>query len=73
MAFGLSGSTQRTQMFGSDVTVAWIDADTGSIPNAEDYYLSGYQQVSAMANLKQRRTLQHHHFWTQNTRDIKHK
>ncbi len=47
MAFGLSGSETGTSMIGSDVTVAWLDAETGATANAVDYYLSGYQQVSS--------------------------
>ncbi|XP_072047321.1 protein Skeletor, isoforms B/C-like [Amphiura filiformis] len=44
MAFGLSGSDTRTLMIGSDVTVAWLDAETGAMPKAVDYHLSAYQQ-----------------------------
>lgn len=37
MAFGLSGSDSFTFMEGADVTVAWVDANTG--PMAQDYHL----------------------------------
>ena len=43
MAFGLSGDQTQTLMIGSDVIVAYVDADEG--PVAEDYYLSAYTQV----------------------------
>ncbi len=45
MGFGLSGSTASTQMFGADPTIAWVDVTNGQ-PNAVDYYLSAYTQVS---------------------------
>ena len=43
MGFGLSGSTSKTQMFGADPTIAWVDETDG--PQAVDYYLSAYTQV----------------------------
>ncbi|XP_071947176.1 protein Skeletor, isoforms B/C-like [Antedon mediterranea] len=43
MAFGLSGSTSSTLMFGADVTVAWFD---GNIGRAQDYKLTAYAQCS---------------------------
>ena len=42
-AFGISGSTQGTQMVGGDVIVAFID-DTGDA-NVVDYYLQSQAQV----------------------------
>ena len=45
MAFGLSGSTTRTAMVGSDVAVTWIP-EGQSQAKAVDYYLNAYQQVS---------------------------
>ena len=44
LGFGLSGSTFRTQMFGADATIVWVDDEDG--PQAEDYFLSTYSQVS---------------------------
>ena len=44
MGFGLSGSTSGTLMLGADPTIAWVDAIDG--PQAVDYYLSAYTQVS---------------------------
>ncbi|XP_033097580.1 fibropellin-1-like [Anneissia japonica] len=44
MSFGISGSTTRTTMIGSDVAVAWFD---GEQAQAVDYYLSGYSQCSS--------------------------
>lgn len=43
MGFGLSGATDRTLMRGADVTIAYVDDDTG--PIAIDYFLSEYVQV----------------------------
>ena len=50
MGFGLSGSTTSTQMIGADATIAWIDAVDG--PQAVDYYISAYTQVSWMTWLQ---------------------
>ena len=44
LGFGLSGSTSRTLMFGADVSIVWVDETDG--PQAVDYYLSAYTQVS---------------------------
>ena len=44
LGFGLSGSTAATSMFQADATIAWIDND--GMAQAQDYYLSGYVQVS---------------------------
>ena len=44
MAFGLSGSQNRTQMEGSDVTVAWMDEGSMS-PMVADYNLQSKAQV----------------------------
>jgi len=43
MGFGLSGSTERTLMFGADPTITWVDETDG--PQAVDYHLSAYTQV----------------------------
>ena len=45
MAFGLSGNPSRTQMIGGDVTVAWMDHNTGK-GYAEDYYLDAKSQCA---------------------------
>ena len=51
LAFGLSGSpTTRTTMIGADVTVAWLDAETGSQASVVDYSLSQYGQVMPPPN-----------------------
>ena len=44
LGFGLSGSTSRTLMFGADASIVWVDETDG--PQAVDYYLSDYVQVS---------------------------
>lgn len=44
MGFGLSGSDSSTLMYGADATIAWFDDKDR--PQAEDYYLSQYTQVS---------------------------
>ena len=44
MGFGVSGSDSSTSMFGADPTITWVD--TSSQPNAVDYHLSAYTQVS---------------------------
>ena len=43
MAFGISGSSTRTAMIGSDVAVAWIAPSLRG--NVVDYSLSSRQQV----------------------------
>jgi len=45
MAFGLSGDDRRTKMIGGDVTVAWMDHDTGQ-GFADDYYLDAKSQCA---------------------------
>ncbi|TRY81057.1 hypothetical protein TCAL_09448 [Tigriopus californicus] len=45
MAFGLSGDPQRIKMIGGDVTVAWMDHNTGQ-GFAEDYYLDAKSQCA---------------------------
>ena len=49
MGFGLSGNEMQTQMSGADVTIAWVDGDNA--PQAEDYRLSSYSQVSLSLSL----------------------
>ena len=44
LGFGLSGNPSRTQMFRADVSIVWVDENDG--PQAVDYYLSAYTQVS---------------------------
>ena len=44
LGFGLSASPSATSMFQADATIAWIDND--GMAQAQDYYLSGYVQVS---------------------------
>jgi len=45
MAFGLSGDPRRTKMIGGDVTVAWMDHNSGK-GYAEDYYLDAKSQCA---------------------------
>ncbi len=47
MAFGLSGDERQTQMIGGDVTVAWMDHDSGK-GYAEDYFLDAKSQCAGM-------------------------
>lgn len=45
MGFGLSGSDEKTQMEGADVTIAYIDGARGY---ATDYSISAYAPVSGI-------------------------
>ena len=45
LGFGLSGSPDQTLMGGADVSIVWVD-DVGG-PQAVDYHLSDYTQVSS--------------------------
>ncbi|XP_067933767.1 protein Skeletor, isoforms B/C-like isoform X1 [Watersipora subatra] len=49
MAFGLSGSTERPMMIGSDVVV--VDYREGMEPRAIDYYIEGYSQCSTFGGV----------------------
>lgn len=44
MAFGLSGSTEKSQMVGSDVTIAYLDGYRGF---ASDYNITALTPVSS--------------------------
>ena len=44
LGFGLSGSPEQTLMFGADASIVWVDDEKG--PQAVDYHLSAYTQVS---------------------------
>ena len=46
LGFGLSGSNDRTLMFGADVSIVWVDDEDG--PQARDYFLNDYTQVSIL-------------------------
>merc|ERR1712241_1314433 len=45
MAFGLSGESDRSRMVGGDVTVAWMDHESGK-GYADDYYLDSKSQCA---------------------------
>lgn len=45
MAFGLSGEQDRSRMVGGDVTVAWMDHESGK-GYADDYYLDSKSQCA---------------------------
>lgn len=50
MAFGVSRSTDRTDMLGSDCTVAWMNTDDGTA-NAVDYLLQARSPVCKIMSI----------------------
>ena len=50
MAFGLSGSSEKSQMMGADVAVAYIDSFRGY---ATDYNITGLAPVTSRFFYKQ--------------------
>ncbi len=47
MAFGMSGSYDKFQMLGSDITIAYIDGHRGS---ADDYNITAKSPVTLSLN-----------------------